>query len=104
MPEFYPDIYEYLEGVHNKKSVLAKDLDEMILKVRSQTGLPRHICSEIVKHCFQEMRNAMLRGEQVTLRGLGKLYIVSPRTGSRRKIFPKFEPYNKLLNKVNERS
>jgi len=103
MPEFYPDIHEYLEGVQNKKSVSAKDLDEMTLRVRAHTGLPREICSEIVKHCFQEMRNAMLRGERVTLRGLGKLYIASPRTGSRKKIFPKFEPFDRLLSKVNER-
>lgn len=101
MPNFYPDIYEYLETVHNQKSVSAKDLDEMVLKIRAQTGLSRDICSEIVKYFFQEMRNTMLRGDQVVLRGLGKLYIASPRAGSRRKIFTKFEPYNKLLRKVD---
>ncbi len=104
MPNFYPDIHEYLEGIQNKKSVSAKDLGEMVLKVRAQTGLSREICSEIVKYFFQEMRNAMLRGDQVTLRGLGKLYIASPRTGSRKKIFPKFDPYNKLLSKTNEKT
>ena len=103
-PDFFPDIHEYLETVQNKKAVSAKDLDEMVLKVRAQTGLSHDICSEIVKYFFQEMRNAMLRGDQVTLRGLGKMYIASPRTGSRKKIFPKFEPYDKLLSKVNERS
>lgn len=103
-PDFYPDIHEYLETVENKKSVSAKGLEEMVLKVRAQTGLSQDICLEIVKYFFQEMRNAMLRGDQVTLRGLGKMYIASPRTGSKRKIFPKFEPYDKLLSKVNEGS
>ena len=103
MVSFYPDIHEYLEGVQNKKSVTVKDLDEMVLKVRAETGLPRELCSEIVKHCFQEMRNDMLRGEQVTLRGLGRLYIASPKTGSKKKVFPKFEPYDKLLRKINDR-
>ena len=103
MPKFYPDIHEYLETIQNKKSVSAKDLDDMVLHVRAKTGLSREICSEIVGYFFQEMRNTMLRGDQVTLRGLGKLYIVSPRTGSKRKVFTKFEPYNKLLNKINEK-
>lgn len=102
-PDFFPDIHEYLETVHSKKSVSSKDLDEMALKVRAQTGLSRDICLEIIKYFFQEIRNAMLRGDQVTLRGFGKMYIASPRTGSRKKIFPKFEPYDKLLSKINDK-
>jgi len=103
MPEFYPDIHEYLEGVQDKKSISIQNMDEMVLKVRAETGLPQDICSEIVKHYFQEMRNAMLRGDQVTIRGLGRLSIASPRAGSKRKVFSKFEPFDKLLSKVNEK-
>ena len=102
MVDFYPDIHEYLETAQ-RGAVSAKDLDEMVLKVRAHTGLSCEICLEIVEYFFQEMRSAMLRGDQVVLRGFGKLYIASPKTGSKRKIFPKFEPYNRLLSKVNER-
>ena len=102
MPNFYPDIYKYLETLQNKKSVSTKDFDDMILRVRAYTGFDREVCADIVKYFFQEMRHVMLRGDQVVLRGFGKLHIVSPRTGGKRKIFPKFTPSKKILNKINE--
>lgn len=103
MAEFYPDIYQYLETLQNSKSVSIKGLDDIVAKVRAQTGLSQETCAEIVRLFFQEMRNSMLRGDIVTIRGLGKLYINAPVNGSKKKVFPKFAPYGKLLKMANEK-
>jgi len=100
--KFYPDIHEYLETVENRKSVSAKGLEETALKVRAATGLDNDVSSDIVKHFYQEIRNSMLRGDAVVLRGLGKFFISSPRSGNKAKVFPKFEPYDNLLDGLNE--
>ena len=102
MPDFYPDIHEYLESVENSRSVSAKGLEEIIFKVRASTGLSYDVSAALVKHFFQEVMNGMLRGDIVTLKGLGKFYVSSPKTGNKTVIFPKFEPYHKLVKELNE--
>jgi nucleoid DNA-binding protein len=103
MPDFYPDIYEYLETQRNSRSVTSKDLDSTVYKVRANTGLTYETSSEVVNRFFEEMRNVMLRGEAVTLRRFGKLYIVSPRNGSKTQTFAKFEASDKLLDTINDK-
>ncbi len=102
MPDFYPDIHHYLESVENSRSVSAKGLEEIIFKVRASTGLSYDVSSSLVKHFFQEVMNGMLRGDIVTLKGLGKFYVSSPKTGNKSTIFPKFEPYHRLVEELNE--
>lgn len=101
MPDFYPDIYEHLELSDNSKSVSTKGLDELILIVRASTGLNYDVCLTLVKYFFQEIMNGMLRGDKITLKGLGKFYIASPLTGNRN-IIPRFIPYKSLTNVLNE--
>ena len=103
MPEFYPDIYDYLENADNSKSVDVRYLDDLILKVRAHTGLSEDAAKIVVTRFFQEIRNGMLRGDVVTLRSFGKFYVLSPQvTGSKKKILPKFKPAPKLLTKIND--
>lgn len=103
MIEFYPDIYDYLESIQNSKSVSAKGLEDIAHRVRAHTGLDYDVSLDIVKHFFQEIRNVMLRGDMVSLTGLGKFYISSPRSSNNiKQIFPKFEPYKQLIDKLNE--
>lgn len=104
MIDFYPDIYEYLDSTDNTRSVSSKDLDELIYKVRAATGLDYDIASNLVRYFFQEIRNSMLKGDIVTLRGLGKFMVSSPiNTGNKQNIFAKFEPYKQFSEKLNER-
>lgn len=101
MPEFYPDIYEYLDSTDNASSVSAKGLEELIYKVRAGTGLDYDIASDVVRYFFQEVRNAMLRGEVVSLKDLGKFLIFG--SGSeRRAIIVKFKPFKRFSKKLNE--
>jgi nucleoid DNA-binding protein len=103
VPEFYPDIHDYLENADNSKSVKINHLDDIVLKVRAHTGLSEEAANIVVKRFFQEIRNAMLRGEIVIFRGFGKFFVLSPKvTNSKRKILPKFKPHPQLLMKVND--
>jgi nucleoid DNA-binding protein len=79
VPEFYPDIHDYLENADNSKSVKINHLDDIVLKVRAHTGLSEEAANIVVKRFFQEIRNAMLRGEIVIFRGFGKFFVLSPK-------------------------
>ena len=104
-PKLLPDIFEYLETLDNKHSISVKDLEDVILNIRAFTGLSREASELVLKHSFQEIRNAMLRGDIVTIRNFGNFFVASPRNAtSKRKIFPKFKSSPTLNDKVNYRS
>lgn len=102
-PEFHPDIYDYLESVENSKSINVNGFEELIYKIRAHTGLSFEASSLVLKHFFQDIRSAMLRGDIVALSGFGKFFISSPKnTNNKQKIFAKFKAYPPLSNKLNE--
>jgi len=96
-PELLPDIEEYLESVDENAPVSPKGLDELIYKVRASTGLSKDTCSILITLFFQEIRNQMLRGNIISLKGFGK-FLIAKRS---KKIFPKFKPSKWLKNKLN---
>lgn len=101
--KFLPGIEEYLETADNKKSVSSKGLEEMVAQIQIKTGLDQKTSSTIVEMFFQEIRNSILRGETVTIRGLGKFFISSPNSSNnKRRVFPVFKPYKKLINDLND--
>lgn len=103
LPKLLPGIEEYLESIDNKKSVTAKGLEDFVIQVQIKTGLNQQISTTIVKAFFQEIRNSMLRGDIVTIRGLGKFYISSPKsTKNKERVFPVFKPYKQLIKKLND--
>lgn len=102
MPDFFPDIHEYLESTETSRSVTTKNLEPLVYKVRASTGLSYDVSKAIVRHFFQEIMNGMLRGDVVMIRGLGKFYVSSPLHGNKELIFPKFEAYKKLMSKLND--
>lgn len=100
--DFLPDIFQYLEQADNGKSVSPRGLEELIYKVHASTGIRVEASSAIVKLFFQEIRNAILRGDSVLLGGFGKFSLSSPKISkNKKKIFPKFKPYKKLIKKMN---
>ncbi len=102
--DFLPDIEEYLENVNNSKAVSSKGLEEVALRVRARTGLDIRICRTIIGSLFGEIRNAMLRGDIVKIRGLGKFFMSSPLYSSNKeRVFPKFKPYKKLIKRMNDK-
>lgn len=100
--EFLPDIFQYLEQLEGSKSVTAKGLEEIIYRMHASTGISKEACTIIIKVYFQEIRNAVLRGDKVVLAGLGKFILASPKNSkNKKKIFPKFKPYKTLIKKMN---
>lgn len=100
---FIPGIDNYLESIDDNISVTTKDLDELILKIRSTTDVTNETAKIIVKLFFQEIRNLVLRKNIVVIRNFGKFLISSPLlTNNKRKIFPIFKPSKKLIKLLNE--
>ena len=100
--EFLPDIQDYLEQVDNSKAVTAVGLDELIYKVRALTGLEYDSAKIIVKLFFHEIRNAVLRGDNVVLSDFGRIFLSSPKsTHNKKRVFLKFKPHKKFLRKIN---
>jgi hypothetical protein len=103
MPEFYPDIHDYLESVDNSKSVKTSSLGDIALKIRAHTGISKDASELILKHFFQEIRSAMLRGDVVSMKGFGKFFVSSPQvSGNKKRIFPKFRPHKPLIRQLND--
>lgn len=102
--EFLPDIKTYLERTENKKSVSIKGLETLIAKLQASTGLSKEASSIITKLFFQEVRNAVLRGEKMFLYRFGTLFVSCPKNSKNvNRIFLKFNPFKKIIKKLNDR-
>ena len=101
--DFYDDIHKFLDSTENSKSVNAKGFDRLIFKIMANTGVSCEVATIILKAFFQEIRNAMLRGDVVYLKDFGRFYISSPKSGKSKRTFPKFKLNNVLQNKLNDK-
>lgn len=99
MPDFYPDIHEFLQSSENAKSVKTQGIEDLAYYVRAVTGLEHSICLEIVRLYFQEIRNYMVNGDEVSLRNLGMFKIIRPNS----KPTPYFKPRPTITNELNDR-
>lgn len=73
-------IEDHLENINDNIPVTTKQLDELVYKIRSYTGLDAEIIRIIVQNYFQEIRNQCLNGKEVKIDSFGKFYISSPKT------------------------
>lgn len=97
-----PDIDDYLENIENKWSVSLDGLDELIEKIVINTTLSRDSAEAITKLFFREIRKELLKGNEITLRKLGRLHISCPKNSNNKtRVFPKFEPSEILINELN---
>lgn len=97
-----PDIFEYLENIKNKQSVSVKGLDEIIDKVAINTAMSRESAEVVVELFFKEIRKELLKGNEITFRTLGNLFISCPKNSNNKtRVFPKFEPSDILVEDLN---
>ena len=101
--EFLPDIDEYLESINDNHPIKVNNLDHLLLKIKSYTGLEKDIVEIIVRTFFQEMRNQALKGNMINIARFGKFFVSSPKRGNKKKIFIKFKPLKHLVDKLNDR-
>src|SRR5689334_924227 len=99
--DFYPDIEQYLESVQNNTSVSSAGLDELIYKINAITNLGYQASAILLATIFQEIRNSILRGEQVSLQDFGKFFISDSYRGKKRYRYLKFKAANSFIKKIN---
>lgn len=101
MAKLPPDINSYLEQIGDGYPVTANGLENLINKVVIHTGIKYEISEIIIKHYFQELRNAMLRGDIIYLNKIGKLYIRCPKNGTSKKtVVPVIKAFKNINKKI----
>jgi nucleoid DNA-binding protein len=98
MTDLLPDIENYLESIDDDKPVDIKNLKELILKIRTYTGISVLASELIVKEFFQQIRNEIIKENSIELAKLGRFYSVKK---NRNKIV-KFKLAKRILTKLNE--
>lgn len=69
-----PDIISYLQSTQNEKYAISiEDLDELVSKVRSKTGLSRDAAQTVIRLIFHEIRSEVLKGNDVKIYPIGYL-------------------------------
>ncbi len=84
---------------------------EMIQALKKMNGLSKSEASKVVEIFFNEMANALEKGDRVEIRGLCTFYVKkyksytgrNPKTGEKVKIKPKKLPFFKCGKELKER-
>jgi integration host factor subunit beta len=84
---------------------------ELVEALRKETGLNKSEAAAVVNMFFDEMANALARGDRVEIRGLCSFYVKkyksyagrNPKTGEKVKVKPKKLPFFKCGKELNER-
>lgn len=98
--DLLPDIEEYLKSVDDNIPVSISGLEFLVAKVVANTGLPEETCKILVREIFQQIRNEVLDGNCVVIKGLGKFFITHK--NNKKKMFIKFKTFKKLKNRLND--
>ena len=84
---------------------------ELVEALRGESGLNKSEEAEVVNMFFDEMANALAKGERVEIRGLCSFYVKkhkeysgrNPKTGEPAKVKPKKLPFFKCSKELKER-
>lgn len=97
-----PGIEEYLASRGNGCPVDVSELDHVAEAIVAFCGFNKDQAKRILTLFFQEIRNSMLNGELVDIRGFGSFFISSPAvTENTRRVFPKFKAKRSLSRRMN---
>lgn len=102
MSKFLPNHDQYLEQIDYGEPVGVDQLDALIYKIVVHTGINYESSKILVKYYFQELRNAMLRGDIIYLNYIGKLYIRCAKngTGKGKQLVPVIRPFKDFNKKI----
>ena len=84
---------------------------ELINALREENNLTKNEATEVVKIFFDEMSNALVKGDRVEIRGLCSIHVKkykaytgrNPRSGKKVKIKPKKLPFFKAGRELRDR-
>jgi len=105
MPDLYEDVFKVLEHYDNEGNCFSDGQEELIGYVRAYTGISEEQAKLIVELFFKEIQSALLRGDEVSLTGIGKIHSVNPAKARKNKnwfhVYPRFTAFKTLTNKIN---
>lgn len=71
--DFFPDVFE--TTLQKSGNVISEEcLEELILYVSSNSGLPKIVCGVLVRLFFNEIRLIILEGKDIRLPGFGRFW------------------------------
>jgi len=84
---------------------------DIVKKLSETKGIKRKIAEEVVDTIFGCMKEALINGDKVEIRGFGTFKVKSydsyegrnPRTGEKIKVMPKKLPFFKVGKELNEK-
>ena len=98
-----PGIDEYLIGRGHGHPLSIKAVQHLVDQVSARTLLNSDQSKQIVEQFFEVIRSALLAGEIVNIRGLGRFEISSPGiSNNKKRVFAKFKPKRSLVKRMNE--
>ena len=74
-PEFYDDIHQYLNTKSMGNPIKLSYNDDLISYISAYLDYDKDTCKNIIQAFFEEIRIALLNGEDVLLQGLGNICI-----------------------------
>lgn len=99
---FYSTIDEYLSSVTGEYSISPKGIEELIERVSTNCFISKENAEIIVLAFFNEVRNQIIKGNEILFRGFGKLSLSSPKTSNTKKrVFVKFKPAIVFIKRLN---
>ena len=98
-----PGITDYLEDRGSAAPVEIPELDHIVEAVVLRTPLAKDQSHQIVSLFFQEIRNSLIRGHVIDIRGFGTMCVSSPAiTGNKDKVFVRYEPKRSMKKQLNK--
>ena len=84
---------------------------DIVKKLSETKGIKKKIAEEVVDTIFECMRESLVNGDKVEIRGFGTFKVKSydsyegrnPRTGEKIKVLPKKLPFFKVGKELNEK-
>ena len=100
-----PDIEDYLETLdHGQPIIINEELESIVNAMAAKSSLNKEQAKIVLRLFLQEIRAALLRGEIISIKHWGRLFVSSPRTtGNTERVFVKYKPTKSLLNKINDK-
>lgn len=91
VPEFYPDIYSYLNEVDESLAISTDGFDKLFHKISAQTGLSIEQIEFVFIEFFSEVRKAVANGDVVYLSDVGELSFKETEKGNIIRYLPPFK-------------
>lgn len=105
MVDLYENVFKLLERYDVEGGGFSKDSEDILGYIRAYTGLDEDQARRIIELFFKEIQNAMLRGDEVFISGLGKFHAVNPAKARKNKddytVYPKFKASATLNKRIN---